>query len=222
MSVVVLTVAPAAVFSAGSCALASGGISGSGGAALPYAVDQGQPSRPTPSAPGQAAPRSPTASLAHPAPTAFVQGGRRHTGRLRSGGRGAGGFRGCGKPLHRVCTTRLATVVVDVDDPAVRRDPLGDVMGVVGRRQTGPDVQELPDTLLGQVAHGPAEETPAPTPPPNSSWPQTAEPGRGSAAKAAGAGATSGPRKVCRPRHGRPTARSRRSRHRRPERHHAP
>ena len=36
-------------------------------------------------------------------------------------------------------------VVVDVDDPAVRRDPLRDLMGVVGGRDPGADVEELPD-----------------------------------------------------------------------------
>jgi hypothetical protein len=34
-------------------------------------------------------------------------------------------------------------VIVDVDDPRLRRQPLGDFMGVVGSRQPRTDVQEL-------------------------------------------------------------------------------
>jgi hypothetical protein len=36
-------------------------------------------------------------------------------------------------------------IVVDVDDPRLRGDGLGDLMGIVRRRQAGPDIQELPD-----------------------------------------------------------------------------
>ena len=52
-------------------------------------------------------------------------------------------------------------VVVDVDDPGVGGDPLGDLVGVVRGGQAGADVEELPDAgLAGQVAHGAAEEGP--------------------------------------------------------------
>src|SRR5205823_14745369 len=41
----------------------------------------------------------------------------------------------------------------------LRRHLLGDLVRVVGRRQAGADVEELPDPgLAGQVAHGPGEE----------------------------------------------------------------
>jgi hypothetical protein len=43
-------------------------------------------------------------------------------------------------------------VVVHVDDVGLGRGLLRDLMGVVRRRQPGPDVEELPDALLaGQV-----------------------------------------------------------------------
>lgn len=45
-------------------------------------------------------------------------------------------------------TTRLAMVVVDVDDAGFRRDALGDLMGVVDGRQPGADVEELADALF--------------------------------------------------------------------------
>jgi hypothetical protein len=52
-------------------------------------------------------------------------------------------------------------VVVHVHDPGLRCDPLRDLMRVVGRREPGPHVEELPDPgLAGQVAHDPAEEGP--------------------------------------------------------------
>jgi hypothetical protein len=50
-------------------------------------------------------------------------------------------------------------VVVDVDDPGVRRDLLGDLMGVVRGGQAGADVEELRDPgLRGQVADRPGQE----------------------------------------------------------------
>jgi hypothetical protein len=50
-------------------------------------------------------------------------------------------------------------VVVDIDDPGVGGDPLGDLVGVVGGGQAGADVQELADPgLAGQVGDGPDEE----------------------------------------------------------------
>ena len=52
-------------------------------------------------------------------------------------------------------------VVVHVDDPGLRRDRLGDLVGVARRRDAGADVEELPDPRLGgQVADGAAEERP--------------------------------------------------------------
>jgi hypothetical protein len=60
-----------------------------------------------------------------------------------------------------MCTTRLATVVVDVDDPARRGDRLGHLVGVARGRKPGADVEELADPLRGgQVADGPPEERP--------------------------------------------------------------
>ena len=43
----------------------------------------------------------------------------------------------------RVYTTRLATVIVDVDDPAGGRRALGDLMRVAGGRDPRADVSEL-------------------------------------------------------------------------------
>ena len=45
-------------------------------------------------------------------------------------------------------------IVVDVDDPGRRGDRLGDLVGVVRRRQSGADIEELPDAdrSRGQVA----------------------------------------------------------------------
>jgi hypothetical protein len=52
-------------------------------------------------------------------------------------------------------------IVVDIDDPGVGGDPLGDLVGVVGGGQAGADVQELADLrLTGQVADGTGEEPP--------------------------------------------------------------
>jgi hypothetical protein len=49
-------------------------------------------------------------------------------------------------------------VDVDVDDPRVGGDLLRDLVGVPGRRQAGPDVDELPDPLPGHVPHGTPQE----------------------------------------------------------------
>lgn len=50
-------------------------------------------------------------------------------------------------------------VVVDVHDPRVRDDPLGDLVDVLLRRQPGADVQELADALFpGQRGHGAPQE----------------------------------------------------------------
>ena len=52
-------------------------------------------------------------------------------------------------------------VVVHVHDPGLRRDRLGDLVGVARRRDAGADVQELADPRVGgQVADGAAEERP--------------------------------------------------------------
>src|SRR5690606_27154672 len=52
-------------------------------------------------------------------------------------------------------------VVVDVDDPGLGRDGLGDLVGVVGGGQPGADVQELPGPrLAGQVGDGADQERP--------------------------------------------------------------
>jgi hypothetical protein len=58
-----------------------------------------------------------------------------------------------------VCATRLATVVVHVDDPRFGCDRLDDLVGVARGRDAGADVKELPDPRLpGEVADDPAEE----------------------------------------------------------------
>jgi hypothetical protein len=58
-----------------------------------------------------------------------------------------------------MCTTRLATLVVRVDDPAVRRDGLGHLVSAARCGQPCAYVQELADAALaGQVAHGAAQE----------------------------------------------------------------
>jgi hypothetical protein len=50
-------------------------------------------------------------------------------------------------------------VVVHVHHARLRRRPLSDLVGVVRRRQSGPYIQELPDTRLGdQEAHCPSQE----------------------------------------------------------------
>ena len=47
-------------------------------------------------------------------------------------------------------------VVVRVNDPRVRRDRLGHLVGVIGHRQAGADIQELAEAALpGQIAHRP-------------------------------------------------------------------
>jgi hypothetical protein len=52
-------------------------------------------------------------------------------------------------------------VVIDIDDPGLGSDRLGDLMGVVRRRQPGADVEKLADARLGrQVADGPHQECP--------------------------------------------------------------
>ena len=60
----------------------------------------------------------------------------------------------------RVCTTRLATVIVYVDHAARLIDRLRGLVGVISGRQPGPDIEELADTLPGDPSHGPAEELP--------------------------------------------------------------
>src|SRR5258708_28217285 len=61
----------------------------------------------------------------------------------------------------RVHTTRFATVVIDVDHPALRAGRLGDLMRVPGRRDARADVEELRHPgLAGQVPDGAAEEVP--------------------------------------------------------------
>src|SRR5690606_35584264 len=53
-------------------------------------------------------------------------------------------------------------VVGDVDDPALGGDALGHLVGVVGRRQAGSDVQELADARLGdQIRDVAAQKGPA-------------------------------------------------------------
>ena len=52
-------------------------------------------------------------------------------------------------------------IVVDVDDPGLRGDGLGDLVGAARRRDAGAEVEELPYPRLGgEVAHGAAEERP--------------------------------------------------------------
>ena len=52
-------------------------------------------------------------------------------------------------------------VVIDIDDAAVRRDGLGDLMSVLGCGQAGADVEELADAALGgQEPYGPGKERP--------------------------------------------------------------
>ena len=62
-------------------------------------------------------------------------------------------------PQQRPGVGQHDRVVVDVDDPAVRRDALRDLVGVVGGGDPGADVQELPDSgLPGQEADRAGEE----------------------------------------------------------------
>ena len=52
-------------------------------------------------------------------------------------------------------------IVVHVHHPGLRRDRLGDLVGVARRGNTGADVKELPDPrLAGEVADGAPEERP--------------------------------------------------------------
>jgi hypothetical protein len=52
-------------------------------------------------------------------------------------------------------------VIIGVDDPRLGSDPLRDVVGVVGRRQAGPDIEELPDALaIRQLVHRVDQEQP--------------------------------------------------------------
>jgi hypothetical protein len=52
-------------------------------------------------------------------------------------------------------------VIVDIDDPALRGDPLRDLVGVVDSGQTRADVDDLSDPGLGdQVGDDPAQERP--------------------------------------------------------------
>jgi hypothetical protein len=52
-------------------------------------------------------------------------------------------------------------VVVDVDDPGLRRDGLGDLVGIARGGNAGADVEELPDARVGgEVADGASEERP--------------------------------------------------------------
>jgi hypothetical protein len=52
-------------------------------------------------------------------------------------------------------------VVVGIDDPAFRRDGLGDLMGVARGRDAGADVEELPDaSFFDQETHCPREVRP--------------------------------------------------------------
>jgi hypothetical protein len=62
---------------------------------------------------------------------------------------------------QRPCVGEHDGVVIDVDDPRVRRDRLGDLVGVVRRRNAGADIEELPDScFVGQVADRPGQERP--------------------------------------------------------------
>jgi hypothetical protein len=56
-------------------------------------------------------------------------------------GRGAVGTAG----EQRAGVSEYQRVVVDVDDPALRGDGLGHLVGVARRRQSGADVEELAD-----------------------------------------------------------------------------
>ena len=53
-------------------------------------------------------------------------------------------------------------VAVDIDDPRVRSQALGDLVHVVCRRQAGAVVDELPDApFISEIANHPFQETPA-------------------------------------------------------------
>ncbi len=52
-------------------------------------------------------------------------------------------------------------IVVDIDDPRLGRDPLGDFMRVINCRQPGPDIEELADSRVSrQVPHRAHKEPP--------------------------------------------------------------
>ena len=52
-------------------------------------------------------------------------------------------------------------VVVDVEHPRIRVDELGNLVRIVRRRQSGPDVDELPHPVAPrQVPHRPPKELP--------------------------------------------------------------
>src|SRR5690606_33097741 len=76
------------------------------------------------------------------------------------------GLEAGGLPLGRADGQRPGVreherVVVDVDDPALRGDPLRHLVGVVRRREPGADVEELADAgLARQELHDPPQETP--------------------------------------------------------------
>src|SRR6266571_1717196 len=71
-----------------------------------------------------------------------------------AGALGRAGEQGAGVHQHE-------RIVVDVDDARFRGDRLGDLVGVVGGRQAGADVQELADPrLAGQVPDRAAQERP--------------------------------------------------------------
>ena len=52
-------------------------------------------------------------------------------------------------------------VDVDVDDPRLRVDPLGDLVDVADGRDAGADVEELVDATAGQLGDRPAQERPS-------------------------------------------------------------
>src|SRR5262249_27557489 len=49
-------------------------------------------------------------------------------------------------------------VIIHIDDPGLRRYQLGNLVGVVGRWNTSPDIQELTDTFLSKETHRPGQE----------------------------------------------------------------
>jgi hypothetical protein len=59
-----------------------------------------------------------------------------------------------------VCTTRLATVIVSVDDPAVTGELAGDLVHVARGRDAGADIEELPYPGLHQEPHRTLEKRP--------------------------------------------------------------
>src|SRR5215469_11955796 len=55
-------------------------------------------------------------------------------------------------------------VVIHIDDARLRRHQLGNLVGVVGRWNTSPDIQKLADTcFLSQETHRPCQERPVST-----------------------------------------------------------